>query len=739
MVIKGSVENIIFRNEENGYSVAELDVDGQPVTCVGNFPVLLEGQSLEVEGEYKEGKYGVQFNCVKVKYHQPGSPESIARYLASGLIRGVGPVTASAIVDKFGAETLNIIETQPSRLTQVKGISLKKAGEISSAVTKLKEIAAAVMFLQSYDVTINMALKIYRQYGESTESVLQKNPYKLIEDVEGIGFATADRIALNMGIERNSEFRVRAGLLHALQESAENVGSTFILKEELLSETSRLLGGQMPENAHFVDDIIMSLMVEDVIKCFEVDGRQCVMLSRYHNMEKFIAAKLVRIKNFCLPYSHDLGTFLQEYQRVNSITLHSAQIEAVERAVESGVSVITGGPGTGKTTIIRCVLSVLKQHGLSVLLAAPTGRAAKRLSESTGEDAKTIHRMLELDFNAGKGNFTYGDNKKLEADVVIIDEVSMVDSYLFYSLMRALQDGTKLILVGDKDQLPSVGAGNVLAEVISSGCVDIMYLTEIYRQGSDSLIVTNAHAINNGDMPDLSTKDSNFFYMEKNNPDDILQTVKSLCVERLPGYANVSSQEIQVLAPMKKGVSGVNNINAQLQMIINPPSKDKAEYRAGGMLLRCGDKVMQMSNNYRLQWQKNTMPFEKGEGVYNGDIGYIIDINRQIELTVEFEDGRVASYSASDIDDLSLAYAISVHKSQGCEFDVVVIPLTGGPPTLLTRNLLYTALTRAKKLAVLVGARYNVERMINNNYTQRRNSMLALYINEQQQKFTGLV
>ena len=738
MIIKGSVESIIFRNEENGYSVAELDVDGNPVTCVGNFPVLLEGQVIEAEGEYKEGRYGVQFCCRQIRYHQPGSPEAITRYLSSGLIRGVGPVTAAAIVDRFGADTLNVVETQPSRLAEVKGISLKKAGEISSSVTKLKEIAAAVMFLQSFEVTINTALKIYREYGEETEGVLRKNPYKLIEDVDGIGFATADKIALNMGIQQDSEFRLRAGFMHVLKESAESAGSTFILKDELLSECSQLLGTDLESQPERTESLLASLMIEDVVKYFEYEGQQCVMLSLYYTMEKFIAAKLVRINNLCLPYSQDIGFFIEQYQRINDIKLHEAQSGAVRSAVESGVTVITGGPGTGKTTIIKCILSVLQQHGLRVMMAAPTGRAAKRLTESTGEEAKTIHRMLELDFNTGKGKFSYGEGRKLEADAVIIDEVSMVDSFLFYSLLRALEDGTKLILVGDKDQLPSVGAGNILAEIIKSGEMQVQYLTEIYRQGSGSLIVTNAHAINSGEMPDLTVKDSNFFFIEKNSGEEILTEVKSLCVQRLPGYAKVGAPEIQVLSPMKKGVSGVNNINAQLQQLINPPSAAKPEIRVGGMVLRLGDKVMQSANNYRLEWQRRFLPFDAGQGVFNGDIGYIAEINRQIEVVVEFEDGRVASYSASDIDDLTLAYAISVHKSQGCEFDVAVIAVTGGPPTLLTRNLLYTALTRAKKLAVLVGSRYNVERMVKNNYTRRRNSMLSQFIFEQQQKFGTL-
>lgn len=735
MTIKGSVENIIFRNAENGYSVVELDVSGQPVTCVGNFPVLLEGQILEVEGEYKTGKYGEQFSCKRVLYHPPSSAESIARYLASGLIRGVGPVTASAIVDKFGIKTLEVIENEPSRLASIKGITMKKAGEIASSIIKLKEMQSAVMFLQNYNVTVNMALRIYKVYGDDTEKVLAQNPYKLIEDVEGIGFLTADKIAVNMGIEKLSEFRMRAGLVYVLKDNAENAGSTYIPKEELYSGTSRLLALDSARYADTLDSLVDTLIIEGQLKNFESAGVQCIMLAKYYNIEKAIASKLIKLQNFCLPYSHDLDLFIAEYEKINGIKLHSAQISAVKTAVESGVTVITGGPGTGKTTIIKCILSIMRQHKLKTVLAAPTGRAAKRLCESTGEEAKTIHRLLDIDFKNGRGYFTFNDDTKLEADVVVIDEVSMVDAVLFNSLIRALNEGTKLILVGDKDQLPSVGAGNVLAEIIKSGCIDVAFLTEIYRQGADSLIITNAHAINKCEMPDISTKNSDFFFIEKKHPEEILQSVKELCTERLPGYASVSPIEIQVLAPMKKGVSGVENINRELQAIINPPSPQKGEITVEQRLLRVGDKVMQTVNNYKLEWMKNCAPFETGTGVYNGDIGYVIDINGNIEITVEFEDGRVASYAAADMADLTLAYAISIHKSQGCEFDVIVLPLSGGPPTLMTKNLLYTAITRAKKLVVIVGARYNLESMVKNNYTQLRYSMLSEFLQEQQQKF----
>lgn len=737
--ISGSVENIIFRNEENGYSVVEIDSGGQPVTCVGNFPVLLEGQNLEITGEFKTGKYGVQFNCTLIKYSAPTSPESIARYLASGLIKGVGPATASAIVDKFGTNTLEIIEQQPALLATIKGITIKKAGEIASSLIKLKEIQSAVMFLQQYNVTVNTALKIYKVYGEDTENKLKANPYRLVEDIEGIGFLTADKIAVNMGVERLSEFRLRAGLIHGLKQSAESMGSTFIPKDDLISYSIKLLSIDETESLNLIDNIIDNLKIEDQIKTFSFDGRECLMLTVYHNIENAIAVKLIKLKNFCLPLTDDLSENIERYQKQYNIVLHSVQVEAVKKACESGVAVITGGPGTGKTTIIKCILSIFREQRLKVLLAAPTGRAAKRLSESTGAEAKTIHRLLDIDFKNGGGYFTYNENTRLDADVVIIDEVSMVDSFLFNSLVKSLNDGSKLILVGDKDQLPSVGAGNVLSEIISSKCIDVVSLKEIYRQGDGSLIVVNAHAINRGEMPNLDVKNSDFFFTEKRNPEDILNTVISLCTERLPSFAKVSPCDIQVLTPMKKGVSGVANINKSLQAIINPPARHKSEFKYEDRIFRVGDKVMQTVNNYRLEWVKESKHFGTGEGVFNGDIGYIKDINGALELTVEFEDGRIASYSISEVGELTLAYAISVHKSQGCEFDVVVLPLSGGPPTLLTRNLLYTAITRAKKMVVIVGAKYNVNGMVKNNYTQNRYSMLAEFLRQQSLRFGELL
>jgi exodeoxyribonuclease V alpha subunit len=738
MVLSGSVENIIYRNEENGYSVIEIDADGIPVVCVGNFPIISEGQIIEAEGEYKKGKYGEQFVCSIIKYHSPKTAEAITRYLASGLIKGIGPVTASAIVDKFGENTLEIIEKAPSALTEIKGISGKKAAEIGAAVLALKDMQAAVMYLQKYNITINLALKIYKKYHSGTQEILSENPYRLIEDVEGIGFITADKIASNMGIEKDSEFRIRAGLVYALKNTAEAVGSTYMPKGELISILSELLDLDFTQKklADVFENVLVNLMIDGVVKKIE-DGNENIMLSVYYNLEKYISVKLARLLNFLPPQFDDIDFLISSYEKINEITLHADQKAAVKIAVENGVSVITGGPGTGKTTIIKCILYVLKNQGKTAL-CAPTGRAAKRLSESTQQEAKTIHRLLELNFNNSERYFAFDENNPLDADTVIVDEVSMVDEFLFNSLLRALKEGTRLILVGDKDQLPSIGAGNVLANIIESGAVKVQMLTKIYRQGKQSLIVLNAHAINNGNMPDLYDNNSDFFFIEKRTPKNIHDTVTQLCIDRLPQYLNCAAQDIQVLSPMKKGLSGVENLNKSLQEIINPHSKDKRELRFEDRVFREGDKVMQTVNNYNLKWIKNSVFAESGEGVFNGDIGFITGINGLYDLTVEFEDGRVADYSATDIGDLVLAYAISVHKSQGCEFDAVVLPVTGGPPTLLTRNLLYTAITRAKKLVVLVGARFMVEKMVNNNYTRKRYSFLADFIKQQCSVLEGL-
>ena len=740
MIISGSVENIIYRNEENGYSVIELDYKGTPVTCVGNFPIISEGQIIEAEGDYKIGKYGEQFCCSILKYHTPQSKEAITRYLASGLIKGVGEVTASYIVDKFGKDTLDIIENCPSKLAQVKGISLKKAGEIGASVCRLKDIQSAVMFLQKYNITVNTALKIYKVYSDETENVLKENPYKLIEDIEGIGFLTADKIATNLGIKKHSEFRIRAGLIYILKYNAETIGSTYYPKDEIINNLSKLLeiDFENEEYSKKLDSIIDNLTIDGLIKTIDYKEKSNLMLSMYYNIEKSISQRLIKLLNNLPLQVEDLDFFIQEYEKLNSIKLHKTQKDAVKNAVQTGVCVITGGPGTGKTTIIKCILYILKQSGNNAVLCAPTGRAAKRLAESTGQEAKTIHRLLDLSFKTN-GYFTYNENTSLTADTVIVDEVSMVDEFLFNSLIKAIKQGAKLILVGDKDQLPSVGAGNVLSNIISSNCIDVQMLTEIYRQEKESLIVLNAHDINNGKFPQLDNNSSDFFFIEKHNAQEMLDTVTELCLNRLPAYLKTAPETIQVLAPMKKGACGVNNINKNLQKLINPPCKDKKEAFCDNVVFRNGDKVMQTVNNYNLKWTKNSIPFESGEGVFNGDIGFIININNSYELTVEFEDGRVADYSAADINDLTLAYAISVHKSQGCEFDAVVLPIVGGPPTLLTRNLLYTAITRAKKLVVLVGTKYMIEKMVKNNYTLQRYSFLADFIKKQYNNFKGLI
>lgn len=738
MKIKGTVESIIFQNVENWYTVVDIDCNGELVTAAGVFPPISEGEEVELVGEFIETKYGSQFKASEVKTTLPESETGIVRYLASGLFRGVGPVTADKIVSKFGRNTLQIIEKNPRRLAEVSGISIDKAMSISASHSEMKNMGETLVGLQNLDISITLSLKIYKCYGNSAVEIVKTNPYRLVKDVEGIGFVTADRIALSENIAKDSEYRIKAGLVHVLREASGKTGHTCLPVKILIDSAKELL--QVDETL-IENSIEMMLMERELVKDRNKRGEEMVAETLYYNMEKRTAAKLIQLKNEYTPIATNVDDDIEEYERVNRINLNDVQKEAVRTAVNSGVMVITGGPGTGKTTIIKCIITLLRKQRIGFSLCAPTGRAAKRMSEACEAEAKTIHRLLDLDFTAGKGTFKYNENTTLPADVIIVDEMSMTDIYVFSSLVKAIKRGGRLIIVGDRDQLASVGAGNILHDIIASKEFPVISLKLIYRQGEDSLIIKNAHAINDGEMPILDAKDKDFFFLVRKTQEDIASTVKEMVMTRLPKYKNVTPNDIQVLCPMKKGLAGVNNLNGILQSAINPKTFGQAEITCGSTVFRTGDRVMQIANNYKMEWTRTEENgiVHSGTGVFNGDIGIVHDIDKSAgRLGVLFEDGRYVWYGPVDISDLTLSYAISVHKSQGSEFKIAVITVVGGSPQMMTRNLIYTAITRAKELVVLVGDKPALYRMVKNTYTATRYSMLEKLIGTEKRKYQEL-
>lgn len=735
MEIVGTIDTIIFRNEENGYTVVGLfDSNDLPVMAVGRFPMISEGERIRLTGEYQVNKkYGKQFVCDKVEILKQNSLQGIERYLSSGLIKGVGPITAQKIVNEFGEDSLDIIEFNYMKLTQVNGISPKKALEIFEAYNQIKEMQNAIIFLQDYGITINMGIKIYNMYKGATIEIIKNNPYKLIEDIDGVGFISADKIAQNLGIETDSDFRIRAGLIHSLKQVVEKDGNTYAPKNAFLNQTARLLGLDFDQTYSKLHDNLMNLQMENVVRVFENDNQEVVMLSKYYYMERNIAKQLAQLSQNSSIEEINLDDEIRHFEDINNIQLHADQKKAVHTAINNGVSIITGGPGTGKTTIVKCILQLISQLGLKTKLLAPTGRASKRLSESTGHNASTIHRALEVAFENGNQYFFYNENNKFPFDCVIVDEVSMIDVVLMSNLLKALKHGTRLILVGDKDQLPSVGAGNVLADMLSCPSIARAELSFIYRQKGNSLIITNAHLINEGKAPVLDNNCLDFFFESKEEPEDIAKSILTLATERIPNHFGIDTSRIQILAPMRSGLCGIDNLNNQLQNKINPPRMNKNEIETNKIIYREGDKVMQTANNYNMEWEKclDDYSVEKGNGVFNGDIGNIESINRENgEVLVYFEDGRRCTYLKSDLNQLTLSYAITVHKSQGCEFDVVIMPMVAGTPLILTKNLLYTAVTRAKQIVVLVGKKNNMFRMIKNDHIEKRFSMLSHFLNE---------
>lgn len=727
MALTGTIEDIVYRNEENGYTVARLEKDDSVVTVVGKFIDVQVGAEVKLEGKYEKTKYGVQYTFESYEMSVPQSMEGLEKYLGSGLIRGVGPVTARKIVEHFGADTLDVLEYAPQKLQQVSGISEKKAIEIGFSFKEHREVQNTIILLQGYNITTNMALKIYNVYHEKTADIIKNNPYKLVEDIDGIGFATADKIAQNAGLPQDSTFRIRAGLIYVLKTSCEKNGNTYLPKVMLLEEAAKALELVLEDYQEKFQQAFDSLCVDRTAVTTWVDNTEIVMLSKYYYYENSIAQKLVWLANCQEEGKFDVDEEIASYESKNNISLHEEQKNAINGAINNGVFVITGGPGTGKTTIIKCILEILTAQQKTVSLVAPTGRAAKRMSDSTGREAKTIHRLLEVNvIQSNESFFVHNESNPLKTDVVIVDEVSMVDAALMCALLKAMPRDCKLILVGDKDQLPSVGAGNVLADILESGVISYCMLTKIFRQGEKSLIITNAHLINEGKMPLIDNTSMDFFFDSKNDPEVIKDTILELVTTRLPKFLGVDPQTIQVLAPLKAGVCGIENLNKVLQERINPPSSGKRQVEFGRTIFREGDKVMQMSNNYDLEWKKHgRYADETGKGVFNGDIGIVstIDPNTS-EVVVEFEDGRICLYTRPDLIDLSLSYAITIHKSQGSEFDTVIIPAIAGPSIILTRNLIYTAVTRAKKMVVIVGEKLYLKRMVSNKYTATRFTLL---------------
>ena len=727
-VITGYVEHIIYRNEENGYTVFNINNDDGELTCVGKFHYISEGECLELTGEYiTHPVYGLQLQVLSHKEKEPEDLISIERYLGSGAIKGVGSALAGRIVRKFKEETFRIIEEEPERLAEVKGISEKKAREIAEQVEVKKDMRNAMIFLQKYGISTALAAKIYKKYKENVYHVLEENPYQLADQIEGIGFKTADEIAMKIGIHTDSDFRIRSGIFYTLLQAVAE-GHIYLPEEILLRRTGTLLGVKI-EN---IEKYLMDLMIEKKIVIKTIDETNCVYPATYYYMELNTARMLHDLNIQCDMPRDLIEKRLAAVEQNAELSLDEMQRKAVIEAVKNGILVLTGGPGTGKTTTINAMIHFFESEGMDLSLAAPTGRAAKRMTEATGCEAQTIHRLLEVNGNPeedSKTGFTRNEENPLEADVIIIDEVSMVDLPLIHALLRAIVVGTRVILVGDDHQLPSVGPGSVLKDILKSETFPVVRLEKIFRQAAESDIVVNAHKINEGASITLDNKSRDFFFLKRQDANTIISVVITLIQKKMPKYVNAKPYDIQVLTPMRKGLLGVERLNVILQQYLNPPDKKKTEKEYGDKLFREGDKVMQIKNNYQLEWEIATkfgLVVDKGVGVFNGDMGIITEINTYNEtLKVEFDEKRKVEYPFSLLDELELAYAITIHKAQGSEYPAVVIPLLQGPRQLFYRNLLYTAVTRAKKCVTLVGSEGTFFDMIRNVNEQNRYTSLA--------------
>ncbi len=718
-IFECTIEDITFRNDSNGWTVMRVRMDKDKVSAVGIMPFVGAGERVRLTGEWVEHPdYGKQLKVSGCETIRPSTKSGIEKYLASGLIKGIGPATAKLIVQHFGVQALDILESEPERLKEISGIGPKRAANIAESFQEQMEMRNTMMFLQNYDISPSLALKIYRKFGDRTQEIMKKNPYRLVDEISGIGFKTADKLASAIGIASDSPFRMESGIKYVLNESAASAGHVYLPMELLREYARRLLG---TEDA-LIDTTIRKLILDRALIAMPMDEDTAVYLPAMYAAESNVARQMTELIRAAdrEEYPHALMR-ISRYEAEENVELCQEQREAVLAAVNGGLTVITGGPGTGKTTSIRCIISLMSRVG-EVVLTAPTGRAAKRMSEATGCPAKTIHRLLE--FSGEDGYFAKDEDDPIDAEMIIVDEMSMVDIFLMQNLLKAVRPGTKLVMVGDADQLPSVGAGNVLKDLIDSGVLPVVRLTEIFRQAGESMIIQNAHRINHGQPPIVNTKGTDFFIERKDTVQTVVNTMVQLAVQRLPNYMKLDPlRDIQVLSPTKKSDVGVWNLNRMLQEALNPKRAGIKEKMRGDTLFRLGDKVMQTRNNYQMEWKRN---IERGLGVFNGDMGFITDIDSEEHtVTVTFEDERVAEYDDTVLDDLELAYCISVHKSQGSEFPVVILPVWNMPPMLMTRNLLYTAITRAKKMVVLVGRVDCARRMVDNNRIAMRFSALG--------------
>lgn len=766
MTREGCIEKIIYKNEENGYAVFSVEGEDGEEIFVGNLYGVGEGLYIIAEGEYvNHPQYDIQFKFTSCEIKMPEDTVGIERYLASGIIKGIGEVRAKQIVKKFKSDTLRIIEEEPERLAEIKGISERQARSIAASYAEKREFQGVVIFLSEYGISVNMAIKIYNHYGDGVYEILRGNPYKIAEDISGIGFRAADDIAKKMGIGQGSVYRLRSAMLYVLNMATQE-GHMYLPKDMLVQKAVSLCNdmdlGQMSylqdsDDQALCDEMIafeeqlMELAIEGRVMLKETDGETVVYHSQNYYVELNSARMLLDLQlRYEMP-EHELDAVIARIEEEEAIVLDELQRTAVKSAITAGVAVITGGPGTGKTTIIDTIIKYYSTQGMEIKLCAPTGRAAKRMTESTGWPAQTIHRLLEFsgvpeaERNGAEDRIKFARNASnpLECDAIIVDEMSMVDNFIFYSLLQAITYGTRLILVGDVNQLPSVGAGNVLKDIIGSGCFPVTVLTKIFRQESGSDIVFNAHKINRGEHLEIMNKSKDFFFIPRNGAASIINEVKELVSNNLPRYLGVNPLDIQVLAPMRKYEAGVENMNLKLQELLNPAAYGKPERERNNTLFRKGDKVMQIKNNYRHEWKiygggetdvDKGYVLDEGVGVFNGDVGMITDINDyDEEVTVLFDDGRVVVYTYAELDELEHAFAVTIHKSQGSEYPAVVIPLLTGPKKLLNRNLLYTAITRAKRMVVIVGNIGLVNRMIDNTEEQRRYTSLSLRLQEMQE------
>ena len=726
--LSGYVEKIVYRNSDNGYTVLTVADRNDEVTCVGTFQYIGEGEYVELEGDYvTHPSYGEQLSVHSYEIKEPEDERAIVKYLGSGAIKGIGPALADRIVRHFKSDVFRIIEEQPERLSEVKGISKRIAIEIADQLEEKKDMRQAMIFLQQYNISMNLSIKIYNTYGPDLYTIIKKNPYRLADDIDGVGFKIADEIAMKVGISSNSDFRIKSGIQYILSAAGSN-GHAYLPQEVLLEDIKNML---------LIDNYLMDLVIEKKIVVKKSEDGNRVYSSIYYYAELNIAARLRELDIRNEVSEQILEKEIDKIQKESLLILDKLQKRAVMEAVKCGILIITGGPGTGKTTTINTMIRYFEEHGMELLLAAPTGRAAKRMTEATGHEAQTIHRMLEItgapDENDVKNEhlgmrFERNENNPLEADVVIIDEMSMVDMFLMNALVRALVPGTKLILVGDVNQLPSVGPGNVLKDMICSHCYNVVMLTKIFRQAAQSGIIVNAHRIHDGEVIRLDNAHKDFLFIKRAEANQIISAVITLMKEKLPKYVNAQPIEIQVLTPMRKGALGVERLNEILQQYLNPPEAGKKEKETGNSIFREGDKVMQIKNNYQTKWEKrgyHGVVLEQGTGIFNGDIGVIQNINTYMEsLEVEFEDEKFVVYSFKELEELELAYAVTIHKSQGSEYPAVILPLLTGPRMLMNRNLLYTGVTRAKKCVCIVGMEQAVQQMINNESEQKRYSSL---------------